>query len=535
MSLLASVVIATRNRGASLARLVTELGQQSLRGDVYEIIVVDDGSPEPVAPVLADVPTACPLRVTRIAWSGPGAARHHGAAIASGNVLVFVDDDMHVEPGFLAAHLGHHERTPHAVVLGRIDPAPGLARMPLFERYHARQLERWRRGIASGSTTPRGMNLCTGNVSMRRDDYDAVGGFDASLARSEDRELGMRLEARGCAIVHGDDVVSVHCSDHDDASVWMKRAYLYGRYDQKISVKHPGADAHPWRYWSLIHPLSRPIVALSLLWPWAGHVLAQFTYGLAVVLDRLALSGPALTCTAFVFALEYFRGLREECGSLSGLMADIRRARGVRGFGDVWREFVAAVRADHESVRHYRMKYHGEALSRGRLPLDLLRKVGFQMLFAYRVMRLLDGWRLPLLPMLASRGIRHLYGAEIHWKARIAPGVSIVHGVGLVLSHAAEIGTGCILFQNVTLGESVDAETGAIGAPRLAERVHVGPGATLLGPIEIGEGTKIAAGSVLMRSVSPGSLVSPPQAVVSARSVRAVPLTYARPQHAAAR
>jgi serine acetyltransferase len=55
----------------------------------------------------------------------------------------------------------------------------------------------------------------------------------------------------------------------------------------------------------------------------------------------------------------------------------------------------------------------------------------------------------------------------------------------------------------------IDPETGAMGAPTLERNVHVGPGATLIGPILVGEGTKIMAGSVLNRSVPPNSLVRP--------------------------
>jgi serine O-acetyltransferase len=135
-------------------------------------------------------------------------------------------------------------------------------------------------------------------------------------------------------------------------------------------------------------------------------------------------------------------------------------------------------------------------------------------------MRFFDAARVPLLPQVMSRVIRHLYGAEIHWKSRIAPGISVVHGVGLVLSHAADVSAGCILFQNVTLGESVHPVTGMIGAPRLEANVHVGPGATILGPIVIGAGSKVMAGAVVTHDVPPNSLVSAPAPQVSARTPR---------------
>ncbi len=180
-------------------------------------------------------------------------------------------------------------------------------------------------------------------------------------------------------------------------------------------------------------------------------------------------------------------------------------------------KFITSVRADFGSLQRYRAKYHNEVVPLSHLPADLVKKIGLQMMVATRAMRLMEDLHVPLGGQVASRLIRHLYGAEIHWRAHVADGVSIVHGTGLVLSHRAKVGPGCILFQNVTLGEGRDPETGESGAPTLGRDVHVGPGATLLGPITVGDGTKIMAGAVLTRSVPPNSLVKPAQAEVSTR------------------
>jgi serine O-acetyltransferase len=139
------------------------------------------------------------------------------------------------------------------------------------------------------------------------------------------------------------------------------------------------------------------------------------------------------------------------------------------------------------------------------------------MMVAYRVMRYFRGARLTFLAKVTSRAIRHLYGADIHWDADVAPGVVLVHGVGLVVSHAARVGPGCILFHHVTLGENVHPDTRETGAPSLGADVHVGPGATLIGPISVGRGTKIMAGVLLTRSVPAQSLVEAPVPVVRPR------------------
>lgn len=178
-----------------------------------------------------------------------------------------------------------------------------------------------------------------------------------------------------------------------------------------------------------------------------------------------------------------------------------------------------SVRADYASVQRYRSKYHGDERSLLRLPIDAVTKIGFQMSVAMRTMALFRDTGIPLLPQVASRLIRHLYGAEVHWNTTIHNGISIVHGTGLVLSHRAVVGEGCILFHNVTLGEGVDPETKETGAPTLGRDVHVGPGATLLGPIHVGDGSKIMAGAVLTRSVPANSLVRPAESVITERTV----------------
>lgn len=190
-----------------------------------------------------------------------------------------------------------------------------------------------------------------------------------------------------------------------------------------------------------------------------------------------------------------------------------------------WSAFKSNVRADHNSMRSGRDKYRteGSSAASGGLLGDVVQKVGFQLMVAIRLMRLTRDLRFPFGPQIFSRLIRHLYGAEIHWDAEFAPGVSIVHGTGLVVSHSAIVGPGAILFQGVTLGESIDASTRVVGAPTLGSNVHVGPGAVLLGPIVVGDGTKIFANSVLDQSVPPRSIVRGATAVIESRNLAEPP------------
>lgn len=510
-----SVVIATRERTASVVRLLTQLDDQTVHHGTFEAIVVDDGSPEPAGPALDGLALRYAMRHQRIEWSGQAAARHAGVLAARGEILVFVDDDMQVPADFLAAHLARHQQLRRAVVLGRIESIPTLGAMPPFERFNARQLERARASFLAGRTRPQGLHLCTGNVSMRREDYHRAGGFNQTLRRSEDRELGIRLEKDGCTVVYADEARTVHCSDHDDA-VWLVRAYRYGQFDHRIAAMHPDVPAaHPWRFWSLIHPASRPVVGVSLVWPALGRLLARGAYHAARLADRMRLPRLAVLLAAVAYATDYFRGLREACGTFGAFWRS--RPGANQGTLAELRALARDVRADHDALRAHRLKYQEDVVPASRLLPDLVRRIGFQMLAWYRLMRCLDRCRVPLAPQVLSRLIRHLYGADIHWRTRIEPGVSIVHGQGLVLGRDAVIGTGCILFQHVTIGESLDPATGRVGTPRLGSHVHVAPGATLLGPITVGARSKVGPGAVLTRSVPDSSLVSAAQPSVTTR------------------
>lgn len=181
------------------------------------------------------------------------------------------------------------------------------------------------------------------------------------------------------------------------------------------------------------------------------------------------------------------------------------------------RRAISAVRADHQMLCHYDRKYATDAHRESSLARALVQRAGFQMLVGYRTARCLSEAGVPLAPQLVSRAVRFLYGADIHWNASIAEGVVVVHGMGICISPSASVGTGCILMQNVTLGEGRDAMTGATGGPKLGERVHVGPGATIVGPVAIGNDTKIMASCVVGESVDEGSIVESPKPRVRPR------------------
>jgi len=248
--------------------------------------------------------------------------------------------------------------------------------------------------------------------------------------------------------------------------------------------------------------------------------------------DRMKMERVALAGSAFVYGMTYYRGVRKAAGSLLNTYRGLGRymvkrsqeklRSGRAGPMAAWSNFRRATRIDFAVNTEGRAKYLAEAPGRSWIGY-VITNIGFQMVFAIRVMRLLRDSGLRLFAKFASRMIRHMYAAEIHWDAEFAPGLAIIHGNGLVVSHAAKVGEGAVLFHNVTLGVGIAADTGEMGAPTLERNVHVGPGSTLLGPVVLGEGSKVMAGSVLNRSVPAQSLVRPAEAEILPRSGRRAP------------
>ncbi|HEY2944446.1 MAG TPA: exopolysaccharide biosynthesis glycosyltransferase EpsD [Vicinamibacteria bacterium] len=320
-----SVVVATYERPESIERLVRQLGAQELAADEFEIVVVDDGSAEPTAPRLQRLSLPCALTVLTQRNAGAACARHRGIVAARGELVVVLDDDMQVGPEFLARHLSAHPAGSRRAVLGRLRLDPGRS-FPLFERHHARVLDCLASDLLAGRWQLEGSNLYTGNVSFRREDYLAVGGFDPSLARSEDAELGIRLERAGVTLWFSEAAGAFHSSDHTSVDAWMRRAFEYGVWDLRIGRKHPDlAAASPWRFLFRVSPISRPVLLASVAVPVLAQPLARLAMGTALALDRIGSERLALAGATFVYGLEYFRGVRAEAGSLAGTIGDHRR------------------------------------------------------------------------------------------------------------------------------------------------------------------------------------------------------------------
>jgi serine O-acetyltransferase len=159
-----------------------------------------------------------------------------------------------------------------------------------------------------------------------------------------------------------------------------------------------------------------------------------------------------------------------------------------------------------EVRRDVRAAHDRDPAARGVSSLEILTSwPGVHALLVHRVAHALHEAGVPLAPRSLAYLTRAFTGIEIHPAAQIGDGLFIDHGTGVVIGETARIGDDVTLYQGVTLG-GTGFEAGK-RHPTVGDNVVVGSGAKLLGPIEIGDGAKIGANSVVIIDVPSNATV----------------------------
>lgn len=128
---------------------------------------------------------------------------------------------------------------------------------------------------------------------------------------------------------------------------------------------------------------------------------------------------------------------------------------------------------------------------------------GFHALIYYKISHWLYGHKRFFLARTVSQWGRGFTGIEIHPGATIGNGLFIDHGMGVVIGETAEIGDNVTIYHGVTLG-GTGKDTGK-RHPTICDNVLIGTGTKVLGPITIGENSRIGANSVVLSCIPPNA------------------------------
>jgi glycosyltransferase involved in cell wall biosynthesis len=326
-----SVIVPTYNRRDLLADLLTSLATQTLVADRWELIVVDDGSTDGTPEMLERAARGWPTSFTRLHRHHLRAAsvRNAGAERASGRVLLFVDDDMVATPELVAAHRQCHTDERLAVI-GRII-APAERRDP-WTTWDDAQLALLADSLQGGQRAPGPRDFYSGNCSIVAELFRSVGGFNASMERAEDFDMGYRLTAGGTRLVYCEAATSVHRGMHNFEN-WVNNAAAFGRSEVELAQEFShGSDFLAW--YRSRHLLNRLLVRLCNRYPILSAPLVASMDRVGRLADAAGATAVCSAAYSAIYNLSYWQGLIGAFGS-EGFWRDVNQRpakRSLRSF-----------------------------------------------------------------------------------------------------------------------------------------------------------------------------------------------------------
>lgn len=237
-----SVIIPVRDDTERLLRCLERLEAQSYRAESVEVIVVDNGSREPLA---GRVPARAGLKVVSEPRFGSYAARNRGAREARGTVLAFTDSDCLPEPGWLEMGVAVLMETPEALIAGHIEVFPRNASAPTaveqYEMMFAFRQKRYAEEFGFGATA---------NVFVNRHVFESAGGFVETLMSGGDHDFGARLDAAGHPILYCAGAVVRHPARRTWSELYAKTVRTTkGRLQRGSAVRRPRPRFSDLRYY----------------------------------------------------------------------------------------------------------------------------------------------------------------------------------------------------------------------------------------------------------------------------------------------
>lgn len=229
-----SIVVPTYQRRDVVSDAVHALSRIDYRG-TFEVIVVVDGSTDGTAAALRRAQCPVPLRVIEQENRGLANARNRGAAEATGDILLFLDDDMICEPDVLKQHASSYAAGADAVI-GDFPVAPGSRAGFLSDAIADRKT--WERDGEALTA----FDIFAGHISVRRSAFEEIGGFDENFTRNgaygnEDIDFGQRLLQRHRVRRNG-NAVSYQRSLVGPRE-YIRRARSIAEADLHFAAKHP--------------------------------------------------------------------------------------------------------------------------------------------------------------------------------------------------------------------------------------------------------------------------------------------------------
>jgi glycosyltransferase involved in cell wall biosynthesis len=204
-----SVIVPSYNRAEAIKLTLKHLARQSISAELFEVLVVDDGSQDNTKEIVAAIENDLSIEYIKQKNRGVAATRNHGAQRARANLLLFLDADVIPESNLLETHIKSHYSKPEKLVVGRVRPWPGFPR-----RWYDQVVDPETAGMDYGDKpkiVPFYMSL-GGNLSLTRDAFNQIGGYDESFPEAgvEETEFAYRAEKIGYCLSYQPAAIGYH-------------------------------------------------------------------------------------------------------------------------------------------------------------------------------------------------------------------------------------------------------------------------------------------------------------------------------------
>jgi glycosyltransferase involved in cell wall biosynthesis len=251
----------------------------------FEVVVVDDGSEAPLNGIIDSFQDRLDLTLLVQAHAGAGVGRNTGAAQAKGRYLIFIDDDCAVHPDFLQTLAPHVRESADGMIGGGI-----LNALP-DNLYSTASYLLLCFALNYYNSPLQSVLLVSGNMTVSRDHFQAIGGFDPVFSQglgAEERELCDRWRVSGYPMQYAPDVLVSHKHALDWRTFIQQHvkngrgAYYFHRIRARRNERMKIEPVHSFYLHLLKYPFARgygikaPVLTLLLLFAQAANGAGYF-------------------------------------------------------------------------------------------------------------------------------------------------------------------------------------------------------------------------------------------------------------------
>jgi glycosyltransferase involved in cell wall biosynthesis len=315
-----SIIIPTHNRAQRAKSLLDKLALQTYRRELMEVIMVANSCTDDTVEMLQQYRAPFVLKYAETGTSSPAAPRNKGASMATGDILIFLDDDVDPSGQLAAEHVKAHDDN-RSVVIGYLP----LAINGKLD-YYRRSLKMWwenkfqqmrRTGYRFGFE-----DLLSGNFSVSFKLFHEVNGFDTMLRCRDDYELGIRLLYAGANFKFCYEAKAFHCDEVTNLDRSLKRKREEGRMDVQLWRIHPEITTKlqdDYREKKLAFPYSRKAQAM-IHYPRLTDRMANMLHSLLKKMERWNMRARWHRLSYVLHTYWYYRGLLDELRTKEGLI-----------------------------------------------------------------------------------------------------------------------------------------------------------------------------------------------------------------------